>query len=136
MYKIYIQRVFNHMLLAGLLCLSASSFGEEVKSATDKHDDDALVANKLYLTPVPVIGYNPANGTIYGVGASASYYFGDPESTKLSNLLAGLAHTSLGQTIILFKSTAFSANNVLPVLGRAPITLTVPLRNPPPIAKS
>ncbi len=80
-------------------------------------EDDSLEAHKLYLTPVPVIGYNPANGTIYGVGASASYYFGDPQTTKASNMLTGLARTTLGQTITLFKSTVFTADNDWVLLG-------------------
>ena len=29
-----------------------------------KVDNNGVEANKLYFTPVPVIGYNPANGTI------------------------------------------------------------------------
>lgn len=82
-----------------------------------KVDNNGVEANKLYFTPVPVIGYNPANGTIYGVGASASYYFGEPKTTKVSNMIAGLAKTSLGQSIFLFKSTAFTANNDWAFLG-------------------
>ncbi|MEI6894329.1 MAG: hypothetical protein V5789_06790 [Colwellia sp.] len=80
-------------------------------------EKNAVEAHKLYLTPIPVIGYNPANGTIYGVGASASYYFGEPKNTKVSNMIVGLAKTTLGQTISLFKSTAFTANNGWALLG-------------------
>ena len=93
---------------------TTAAVNTEPKSAVAS---DGVEANKLYFTPVPVIGYNPANGTIYGVGASASYYFGEPKTTKVSNLLAGLAKTSLGQSIFLFKSTAFTANNDWALLG-------------------
>ncbi|WP_057831820.1 BamA/TamA family outer membrane protein [Colwellia sp. TT2012] len=104
--------------------ISQSAMAAEENSVTDKQPatekvavNSGLEANKLYLTPIPVIGYNPANGTIYGVGASASYYFGDPKTTKVSNMIAGLAKTSLGQSIFLFKSTGFTANNDWALLG-------------------
>jgi len=68
---------------------------------------DTSKAYELYLTPVPVIGVNPAFGFIYGVGASASMYMGDPKTTRISNMLAGVAKTTNDQLIMTFKSTAY-----------------------------
>lgn len=108
-----LQHIFNKSKNYQLLLLALFGMQGSVFAA----DDESVVANKLYLTPVPVIGYNPANGTIYGVGASASIYFGEPDTTRVSNMLAGLAKTTLGQTIVLFKSTAFTANDDWVLLG-------------------
>ncbi|MBL4798371.1 MAG: hypothetical protein JKY50_13220 [Oleispira sp.] len=115
------KTTISQLLLASLcstpLLANAEAETETAVAAPTAAASNELVANELYLTPVPVLGYNPANGTIYGVGASASYYFGEPEKTKVSNMLVGVAKTSLGQTIALFKSTAFSDNNGWAFLG-------------------
>ncbi len=71
----------------------------------------------LYFSPVPVLGANPAFGFIYGVGAAASSYLGEPSTTKLSSALFGLAFTTKKQTIVTLKSTAFTANNTWILMG-------------------
>ena len=71
----------------------------------------------LYLSPVPVLGANPAFGFIYGAGASASWYMGEPQSTKISNALLGIAFTTKKQTIITLKSTVYGEENDFLLLG-------------------
>jgi len=106
----------NKLILLAFLLIS-SLFSQEDESKLEKNLKDKPEANKLYLTPVPVIGVNPAFGFIYGVGASASYYFGNPDSTRVSNMLAGVAKTTQGQTIVTLKSTAYMKDDSWIVIG-------------------
>lgn len=71
----------------------------------------------IYFAPLPVVGANPAFGFVYGVGAAASWYMGDPKTTKLSSALFGLAFTTKSQTIITLKSTVFTKNNDYILMG-------------------
>jgi len=96
------------LLLSTLLSLTAND--------TDITNDNSK-AYELYLTPVPVIGVNPAFGFIYGVGASASMYLGDPKSTRISNMLAGIAKTTNDQLIMTFKSTAYLSDDSWILIG-------------------
>ena len=59
----------------------------------------------VYFSPVPIIGVNPAFGFVYGVGAATSWFMGEPNTTKLSSALFGLAFTTKQQTIVTLKST-------------------------------
>ncbi len=111
------------LILLLVLSMSFNTYAQEQKSDVKKEKKaDKKAAKKakknkppakgdIYFSPVPVIGVNPAMGFIYGVGASTSWFMGDPNTTKLSNLLAGVALTSLNQTVITFKSNVYTENN-------------------------
>ncbi|PIB37476.1 hypothetical protein BFP72_08520 [Reichenbachiella sp. 5M10] len=71
----------------------------------------------VYITPVPVIGANPAFGFIYGAGAAASAFLGEPATTKLSSALLGIAFTTKKQTITTLKSTVYTSNNEWILMG-------------------
>lgn len=88
-----------------------NSYGQKKKK------NDPPQKGSLYLSPVPVIGANPAFGFIYGVGGSASWFMGDPASTKISNALLGVAFTTKKQTIITLKSTVYGEDNDFIMLG-------------------
>ena len=107
-YKMLMKNILTvaAVLLFSTFFCSAPAADEATDETTEKKEADPE-AYKLYLTPVPVIGVNPAFGFIYGVGASASMYIGNPKTTRLSNLLAGLAKTTQGQLITTLKSTAY-----------------------------
>ncbi len=89
---------------------------KEKKSRKEKKKEPPRKGS-LYLSPVPVIGANPAFGFIYGAGASASWFLGDPASTKISNALLGVAFTTRKQTIITVKSTVYGEDNGYMLLG-------------------
>ncbi|MBP1838218.1 BamA/TamA family outer membrane protein [Formosa algae] len=103
-----------------LISFSIQSFGQELtkveKKAAKKEAKEAK-KNKppekgdIYFSPLPIIGSNPAFGFIYGVGAATSGYLGDPETTRLSSSLAGLAFTTKSQTIFTIKNVVFTENN-------------------------
>lgn len=65
----------------------------------------------VYFTPIPVISANPSFGFMYGVATSTSWYWGDPKTTNISSMFAGVTLTSKGQTLITAKTTAFTENN-------------------------
>ena len=67
----------------------------------------------VYFTPIPVISANPSFGFMYGVATSTSWYWGDPATTNISSMFAGVTLTSKGQTLITAKTTAFSEDNML-----------------------
>jgi hypothetical protein len=71
----------------------------------------------IYFSPVPVIGVNPASGFIYGIGASTSWFMGNPSTTNLSNMLLGGAFTTKNQTIITFKSNVYTEDNNFILIG-------------------
>lgn len=65
----------------------------------------------VYFTPLPVISANPSFGFMYGVATNTSWYWGDPATTKISSMFAGVTLTTKGQTLMTAKATAFSENN-------------------------
>lgn len=87
-----------------------------VQESEDK-ERAAPRAGKIYFVPVPVFGVNPALGTIFGAGMSLSYYFGDPKTTQLSNMIAGLTYTTLGQLINTYKSFVYLKDNSWVLIG-------------------
>lgn len=114
------------LLVLSLISIAVFAFGQE-KTKEDKKEEKkaAKVAKKnktpekgdIYFSPVPVIGANPAFGFIYGAGSATSWYMGDPETTKLSSALFGLALTTKSQTILTLKSTMYSENNNFIYMG-------------------
>ena len=65
----------------------------------------------VYFTPLPVLSANPSFGFIYGVATNTSWFMGDPATTKISSMFAGVTLTTKGQTLITAKATAFSEDN-------------------------
>ena len=53
----------------------------------------------VYFTPLPVISANPSFGFIYGVATNTSWFMGDPATTKISSMFAGVSLTTKGQTL-------------------------------------
>ena len=65
----------------------------------------------FYITPLPVIGQNPAWGFMYGAAVSTSWFMGDPSSTKISSMLLGFTFTSKKQFLGTLKGTTYFADN-------------------------
>ena len=89
------------------------------QSKKEKRKEKKKVPQKgsVYISPVPVIGVNPAFGFIYGAGTSTSWYMGEPKTTKLSSALLGIAYTTKHQLIFTIKSTMYLENNEYILLG-------------------
>ncbi len=64
-----------------------------------------------YLAAIPVIGYAPAYGAVIGANLQIGMFFGNPETTTISNLKANFFYTSNNQIILNASLVAMSANN-------------------------
>lgn len=73
--------------------------------------------NQFKIVPLPAIGSNPANGWLFGFAPSATWYMGDPKTTKMSNLVGNFLYTTKKQWIFSSRSNIFSDGNKLIFLG-------------------
>jgi hypothetical protein len=73
--------------------------------------------NHFKLVPLPGIGSNPANGWLFGVAPSATWYMGDPANTKLSNFVGNLLYTTKKQWIFSSRSNIYLSENKTILIG-------------------
>ena len=66
---------------------------------------------------VPTISSKPSSGLSLGVGASVARFFGPPDTTAISSLLASASFSTKGQTSVTAKFDAFSDGNRLHLQG-------------------
>ena len=57
-------------------------------------DQNQPIFRNFKFVPLPAIGSNPANGWMFGLAPSATWYMGNPENTKLSNLVGNVLYTT------------------------------------------
>jgi hypothetical protein len=84
---------------------------------TPVQDRHAPKAGKLYFIPGPSFGVNPVYGVMLGVGATASYYFGDPKTTRASNILFNFSVTTTGQLINTYRSFVYTKDDDWILIG-------------------
>lgn len=94
----------------------------EPKSAAEEKSADPKApprprAGKLYFIPGPSFAVNPVYGIMLGVGATASYYFGDPKTTRASNALVNFSLTSKGQFINTYRSFIYTKDDEWILIG-------------------
>jgi hypothetical protein len=85
-------------------------------------EDSSIVytPNKFYhlsFVPIPAVSSNPANGWMFGLAPSASWYMGNPENTKLSNLVGNLLYTTKKQWILSSRHNIFLSDNQTILVG-------------------
>jgi hypothetical protein len=73
--------------------------------------------NEFKFVPLPAIGSNPANGWLFGLAPSATWYMGDPQTTKLSNFVGNFLYTTKKQWIFSSRSNIFLNENKLILIG-------------------
>ncbi len=88
-----------------LLFFCRSGFGQEPVQYTPNK------INQFKFVPLPAIGSNPANGWMFGLAPSATWYMGDPQTTKLSNLVGNILYTTKKQWIFSVRSNIFLNEN-------------------------
>jgi hypothetical protein len=60
-----------------------------------------IPSKKISIAPLPVVGYNPANGLVVGGALSAATMLGDPANTRQSSGLLNVTVTSKRQVIFI-----------------------------------
>lgn len=100
-------------LLLGLFL--AVSLGLSAQSDSITHRPNKV--NQLKIVPLPAIGSNPANGWLFGLAPSATWYMGDPATTKISNFVGNFLYTTKKQWIFSSRSNIFSNENKLIFIG-------------------
>ena len=73
--------------------------------------------NNFKFVPLPAIGSNPANGWLFGLAPSATWYMGNPATTKLSNFVGNFLYTTKKQWIFSSRSTVFLDENKWILVG-------------------
>jgi hypothetical protein len=73
--------------------------------------------NQFKVVPLPAIGSNPANGWLFGLAPSATWYMGDPATTKMSNLVGNFLYTTKKQWIFSSRSNIYLNENKLILIG-------------------
>lgn len=69
---------------------------------------------KIKLAVLPVVGYNPANGFVFGAAISGSTMLGNPSNTRQSSGLINATITTKDQLILIGRAgLAFSGNKYL-----------------------
>lgn len=73
--------------------------------------------NTFKFVPLPAIGSNPANGWLFGLAPSATWYMGNPANTKLSNFVGNFLYTTKKQWIFSSRSNIFLDENKWILVG-------------------
>jgi len=81
------------------------------KELRDKKVNEEPHNGSYYITPLPVIGQNPAWGFMYGAAVSTSWYMGDPSNTNISSVLVGATLTTKDQFLGTIKGIAYFNEN-------------------------
>ena len=94
-----------------VLLIGGIAFGQESKVYESNKVQD------FKLVPLPAIAYNPANGWMFGLAPSATWYMGNPTTTKMSNFVGNLLYTTKKQWIFSSRSNIFLDENSLILVG-------------------
>ncbi|SEF40451.1 outer membrane protein assembly factor [Algoriphagus boritolerans] len=100
-------------LLLGILFTIVLDLGAQTDSVTYRPNK----FNQLKIVPLPAIGSNPANGWLFGLAPSATWYMGEPSTTKISNFVGNFLYTTKKQWIFSSRSNIFSNENKLIFMG-------------------
>ncbi len=84
---------------------------------------DSVVQGKLYLTPLPILGYNPAYGFVIGGGSSANLLLGKRYNTQVSNAIMNLTLSSKKQVNLSLRTAIYTAGNEFILQGDTRILL-------------
>lgn len=60
---------------------------------------------------LPVVGYSPSNGMVFGGAFSATKYFGTPQTTQLTTVLLNASVTTKEQVILSLRFDLYTNNN-------------------------
>ncbi len=98
-----------------LLFILLVSFVQVQAQDTTTYESNKI--NNFKFVPLPAIGSNPANGWLFGLAPSATWYMGNPANTKLSNFVGNFLYTTKKQWIFSSRSNIFLDENKWILVG-------------------
>lgn len=115
--NIHMRILFTFLAL--LLIATASLAQQDSIRVTDPIKKEEKVPQKgtVYLTPVPILGFNPAFDFMYGLGGTASWFLGDPKNTSISSAILGIIFTTRKQQMFSLRSTMYTNENHWQIIG-------------------
>ncbi|RPA68996.1 hypothetical protein EF405_04045 [Cyclobacteriaceae bacterium YHN15] len=97
-------------LILGLIIINTANSQDSLIYSPNK-------INNFKWVPLPAIGSNPANGWMFGLAPSATWYMGNPLDTKMSNLVGNFLYTTKKQWIFSARSNVFLDKNSWILVG-------------------
>jgi hypothetical protein len=101
---------FLPALILGLIIINSAKSQDSLIYTSNK-------INNFKWVPLPAIGSNPANGWMFGLAPSATWYMGNPSDTKMSNLVGNFLYTTKKQWIFSSRSNVFLDKNSWILVG-------------------
>jgi hypothetical protein len=98
------------ILILGLIIINTANSQDSLIYSPNK-------INNFKWVPLPAIGSNPANGWMFGLAPSATWYMGNPLDTKMSNLVGNFLYTTKKQWIFSARSNVFLDKNSWILVG-------------------
>ncbi|MFV0522262.1 MAG: BamA/TamA family outer membrane protein [Mangrovibacterium sp.] len=115
---IYIKKLGTFLIL--VLGIYAVGFAQQdsVSVTTEiRKNEKNPTKGSVYLTPVPILGFNPAFNFMYGLGGTASWFLGNPSNTSISSAVLGIIFTTKQQQMISLRSTTYTNENKWQIIG-------------------
>jgi hypothetical protein len=97
-------------LILGLIIINSAKSQDSLFYTPNK-------INNFKWVPLPAVGSNPANGWMFGLAPSATWYMGNPLDTKMSNLVGNFLYTTKKQWIFSARSNVFLDKNSWILVG-------------------
>lgn len=93
------------------------------KSNKNTGKKDSIIRGKLYLNPLPIVGYNPAYGFVVGGGGSANILLGNRSTTQVSNAISNLTLSTKRQVNFSLRTAFYTAANKFILQGDTRVLL-------------
>lgn len=127
----------KYIYLLGFIILNLGALAQEKKRAqkdiydllfqgkvdSTKSNKEGILQGKLYLNPLPVVGYNPAYGFVAGGGGSINLLLGKRATTQVSNAVTNLTLSTKRQVNFSLRNTLYTSDNAFIVQGDTRILL-------------
>ncbi len=99
-----------YLIIASIIILNPTKAQDSLQYSPNK-------INNIKWVPLPAVASNPANGWMFGMAPSATWYMGNPEYTRMSNLVGNFLYTTKNQWIFSSRSNIFLDKNKWILIG-------------------
>ena len=112
-YNIKMKPFIKTLLIVSLINIACTSFSQD----STKQKVKTLEQGKFYFMPLPVLGYNPVMGFLYGAAGSGNFLAGSKEDTRLSALFTTVTYSTNKQLHISLKSNVYTNKDQWMLIG-------------------